>query len=99
MKLRRTNKYWEYEIELSKAEYIEIAKEHNKKYWYRPEHMYDIDEMENTLNDVETITMEMLDDCETGFWMWSEDFWKLFLTHTDWPNDDNNYSYEVEVQL
>ena len=100
MKLRRTNEYWEYEIEQSKAEYIEVAKEHNKKYWYKPEHMYDIDDLENTFDDIETITitMQMLDNCETGFCMWSEDFWKLFLTYTDWPYDDN-HNYVVQTQI
>lgn len=71
--------------ELTREEYLKICENHNKKYWYDPTHQYDLMELVYLDLNQLTITEDMLDESETGFWMFSITFYDLFAKYTNWP--------------
>lgn len=84
-----------YEITITREEYVFIAEKENKD--FGQEYQYDIDEIKNMELDSITITEDMLDECEEGFYMWSDTFWEIvrdFMYELDETKD-----YEIRVTL
>lgn len=84
-----------YELELSKEEYLRIAEVSNTE-MSSYEDMYDLDEIENTVTDSITITEDMLDNCDAGFFMWADDFWDFLKYVTDEEYKSQNFAKEIK---
>lgn len=87
-----TRKNGKFEILITREEYVTIAEEENKD--ISPEFRYDIDEIKNMELDSITITEDMLDECEEGFYMWSDTFWSIIR---EYVFSDETEDFEIRV--
>ena len=83
MKITRINGI--YEIELSKKEYLEICEKENEMLDFY--NQYDLEEIENIIDDYIIINENMLDECEDGFFMWRDTFERLIIDYPGVPKD------------
>ena len=72
MKILKTDIY---SIELTKEEYLNYCENCNERLSHIDH--YDLDEIKETCDDIIVIDENMLDECDYGFVMHSEDFWNL----------------------
>ena len=70
---------------MTREEYLKICEKHNEKYSHDPIHQYDLMELVYLDLNQLTITEDMLDESETGFWMFSTTFYDIFMEYTYWP--------------
>jgi hypothetical protein len=89
-----TRENGKFEIMITKEEYVAIAEMENKD--LLPEFKYDIDEIKNMELDSITITENMLDECEEGFYMWSDTFWEIIR---DCTPESETKDFEIRVNL
>ena len=84
-----------FEIMITREEYVNIAEKENE--YLTEENQYDIYEIENMELDSINISEEMLNECEEGFYMWEETFWKLIKNYTSIIPLDGDF--EIRVNL
>jgi hypothetical protein len=90
--MKITQKNFKCSITLNAEEYIKIATQANKTL---PHYMeYDIDEIEASMDGELTITQDMLDEDDFGFFMWSNDFWSII---SKYANTDEDFDMEVQI--
>ena len=90
--MKITQKNFKCSITLNAEEYIKIATQANETL---PHHMqYDLDEIEASMDGELTITQDMLDECDYGFVMRSDDFWDII---SKYANTDNDFEMEVQI--
>ena len=64
-------------IRLTRNEYFKLCEEYNRHCTYDQLNQYDLAELVYIDDDVLTITEDMLDECDNGFYMFSEHFYQL----------------------
>lgn len=84
-------------IELTRDEYLKLCKEYNVRHTDDQLHQYELAELVYLDTDVLTITESMLDECDVGFYMFSDHFYDIMRKYTDYPLIHDEEPTEVTI--